>query len=64
MNIGIVGFRCPLCGHKITEAFKTTAECDIMDAWRKAREKFDRHMDGPSTQEERDMARSGDDCNG
>jgi len=63
MSIGIVGFKCPLCGHKITESFDTSAECDVIAAWVRAKIKFDRHMDGPP-QEERDLERAGDDCNG
>lgn len=61
---GIVGFQCDQCGHKITASFDHNTEYEVMRAWIEAKDKYDRHRFGAKTQEERDMERAGDDCNG
>jgi len=63
MGIGIVGFKCPRCGHKITSEFNTSDERTMQTAWMLAKARFERHMYGP-TQEERDFERCEEDCNG
>ena len=61
---GIVGFRCPKCGHKITASFKNNIETEVLLAWMVARSRYDKHVYGSADQEERDQQRCGDDCNG
>ena len=61
---GIVGFRCETCGHKITASFEHNTEYEVMRAWMEAKAKYDRHYFGPDDQEERDLSRCGEDCNG
>ena len=61
---GIVGFKCDKCGHKITEKFDSFDEMSVLFAWSVARSKYDKHVYGAGTQEERDKERCGDDCNG
>ena len=61
---GIVGFRCETCGHKITASFDSFDERAVLFAWMEAKMRYDKHRFGGATQEERDLGRCGDDCNG